>query len=227
MILGSPETNKEHHNLARGSSPGFASLIWLNINQWANFWTDWTESNTNDFPCFYSFLPRNPCNFFFSDCRACFTESVSLLYLMSHFINNLLCSWGRESPQTKPVGYLTPGEEYLLCNACVYLSNISGTLSPSMTLQAGDPSMFLTFSSGWIDKKETNIPWFLCLISSNQRESGKDPLYFFQCSIQLKPNSQKSKVLPSFMQKRTFFTGFSGFLLLYTASYLFTFCWEE
>lgn len=146
---------------------------------------------------------------------------------MSHFINNLLCSWGRESPQTKPVGYLTPGEEYLLCNACVYLSNLPRMLSPSMTLQAGNHSTFLTFFSGWIDKKETNIPWFVSLISSNKRESGKDPLYFFQCSIQSKHNTQKFKVLPSFMQKSTLFTGFSGFLLLFTVSYLLTLHWED
>lgn len=172
----------------------------------------------------HSLLPRNPCKFF---CKTYFTEWVSLLYLMSHFINYLLCSWGRESPQTKPVVYLTPVEEHLLCNACVYLSNLPRMLSPSMTLQAGNPSIFLTFSSGWIDKKGTNIPCFVSLISSNQRESGKDPLYFFQCSIQLKHNSQKSKGIPSFMQKRTLFTGFSGFLLLYPSSYLLTLHWEE
>lgn len=34
------------------------SFVWLHISQWANFWTDWTESNTNAFPCLYS-LPSS------------------------------------------------------------------------------------------------------------------------------------------------------------------------
>lgn len=80
----------------------------------------------------------------------------------------------------------------LLWNACVYLSNLPVMLSPSMTVQVGNPSIFLAFSSCWIEEKETNITWFVSLISSNQKGEWERSFVFLSMLSSIK--AQLSKV---------------------------------